>query len=86
MCGGRADCAPARLSATEGRSGSALFRLRAQRPGAVVTLDRPAWDACVRAARAVCPTGSLAATCLGGASAGDVRFSLGGPASHDAEL
>lgn len=64
---------------TVGRAGSAVFVLRAVEPGASVTVTKGRWEGCVRAARAVCPTGSLRSRCLGGASSGDVEFWLGGP-------
>lgn len=64
---------------TVGRAGSAVFVLRAVEPGASVTVTKGRWEGCVRAARAVCPTGSLKSRCLGGASSGDVEFWLGGP-------
>ncbi|KAK0745918.1 hypothetical protein B0T18DRAFT_324512 [Schizothecium vesticola] len=62
-----------------GRAGSAVFVLRAVEAGASVTVTKARWEGCVRAARAVCPTGSLRSVCLGGASSGDVEFWLGGP-------
>jgi hypothetical protein len=64
-------------SMTQGRVGSALFTLKAVDEGKTINLTKKRWEQCVRAARAVCPTGSLSATCLGGASrGGDVQFSL----------
>ncbi|KAK0731583.1 hypothetical protein B0H67DRAFT_565256 [Lasiosphaeris hirsuta] len=80
ICGGIAGaitkCSGPPVSATVGRSGSALFSLMTLQEGATITLSKQRWEQCVRAARAVCPTGSLAATCRGGASSGDVAFSL----------
>ncbi|KAK1835554.1 hypothetical protein QBC39DRAFT_378775 [Podospora conica] len=64
---------------TTGRSGSARFVLRAVDDGAVVTVTKGRWEECVRAARAVCPTGSLKSVCLGAASGGGgVEFRLEG--------
>ncbi|KAK0632397.1 hypothetical protein B0T14DRAFT_418201 [Immersiella caudata] len=62
---------------TQGRVGSALFTLKVTGTGSTISLTKKRWEQCVRAARAVCPTGSLSATCLGGATrGGDVQFSL----------
>jgi hypothetical protein len=66
-------------SMTMGQSGSAQFRLNAVEPGAKIDLSKNRWEQCVRAARAVCPTGSLKGTCLGGATSGDVIFTLDSP-------
>ena len=66
------------LRETSGRAGSALFMLRAVDSGRGATIDvtKDRWEQCVRAARAVCPTGSLRSVCIGAASSGDVAFSL----------
>lgn len=64
------------LSMTQGRVGSALFTLKAIDAGSTINVTKKKWEQCIRAARAVCPTGSLAATCLGGASRGDFKFTL----------
>ncbi|KAL2126350.1 hypothetical protein VTI74DRAFT_1134 [Chaetomium olivicolor] len=61
---------------TEGRSGTALFTLRAVESGAGVKISKEEWVACVRAAREACPRGSVEGVCVGGATRGDVRFSL----------
>lgn len=61
---------------TVGEAGSARFELRAVREGATIEISKEWWEACVRAARDVCPTGSLSAVCTGGASRGDVEFQL----------
>ena len=68
---------------TEGASRSARFTLRAvdEDAGATIDITKARWEQCVRAARAVCPTGSMRATCAGGASRGDVAFLLDGPDS-----
>jgi hypothetical protein len=63
-------------AATVGSNGSARFVLRAVNDGATIDISKVRWEECVHAARAVCPTGSLSAMCLGGATSGDVAFSL----------
>lgn len=62
---------------TTGRSGSAEFIVAALTKGATVNISKERWEQCVRAARAVCPTGTMAGTCKGGATTGDVGFTLG---------
>ncbi|KAK4459186.1 hypothetical protein QBC42DRAFT_232168 [Cladorrhinum samala] len=68
------------LKETTGRRGTALFTLRAvdaaASPGAAINLTKARWEQCVRAARDQCPTGSLSGICVGGATTGDVEFSL----------
>lgn len=78
ISGGGADqrCGGPPAATTVGRRGSAVFSLRAVRGGATIDISKVRWEECVHAARAVCPTGSLSATCLGGATSGDVAFSL----------
>lgn len=61
---------------TVGHSGSAKFELSPVHTGAAVNISKDRWEQCVRAARSVCPTGSMAGTCRGGATSGDLRFSL----------
>ncbi|RYO88220.1 hypothetical protein DL766_009297 [Monosporascus sp. MC13-8B] len=61
---------------TVGESGSARFSLKAASEGATISISKGRWEQCVGAARAVCPTGSMAGTCAGGASKGDVEFVL----------
>lgn len=82
ICGGIAGsitkCGGAPTSTT-GESGTAKFSLSAVEQGATINISKGRWEQCVRAARAVCPTGSLNATCAGGASAGDVSFTLDNP-------
>lgn len=82
ICGGIAGaitkCGGAPASTT-GLSGSAAFALDAVERGATINISKGRWEQCVRAARAVCPTGSLRATCAGGASKGDVAFTLDNP-------
>ncbi|KAL1880800.1 hypothetical protein VTK73DRAFT_4970 [Phialemonium thermophilum] len=67
------------ITSTTGESGSARFVLSVLEPGAAINVSKGRWEQCVRAARAVCPTGSLRATCVGGATSGDVAFSLDTP-------
>lgn len=85
ICGGIAGsvqkCGGAPTSTT-GTSGSAKFSLSAVERGATINISKGRWEQCVRAARAVCPTGSLKATCAGGASKGDVQFTLDNPRSR----
>ncbi|EMR69921.1 hypothetical protein MGN70_005638 [Eutypa lata] len=67
---------------TVGESRSAKFTLKAASEGAAIDITRDQWEQCVRAARAVCPTGSMKATCAGGASrGGNVNFVLDKPGS-----
>ncbi|CAJ2501533.1 Uu.00g043860.m01.CDS01 [Anthostomella pinea] len=79
ICGGIAGsitkCQGAPTS-TVGESATAKFSLNAVTPGATINVSKGRWEQCVRAAQAVCPTGSLSATCAGGASSGDVAFTL----------
>ncbi|KAI0021569.1 hypothetical protein F4780DRAFT_284103 [Xylariomycetidae sp. FL0641] len=66
-------------TATTGESGSARFDLAPVDAGATLNISKGRWEGCVRAARAVCPTGSLSAVCAGGSSLGDVAFRLDSP-------
>ncbi|KAH9218929.1 hypothetical protein DL95DRAFT_384755 [Leptodontidium sp. 2 PMI_412] len=63
-------------SSTTGSSGTALFKLNAVDSGATINVSKGRWEGCVRAARAVCPTGTFSSTCVGGATTGNVAFSL----------
>ncbi|KAG4443690.1 hypothetical protein IFR05_000779 [Cadophora sp. M221] len=63
-------------SSTTGSSGTALFKLNAVDSGATINVSKGRWEGCVRAARAVCPSGTFSSTCVGGASTGNVAFSL----------
>ncbi len=63
-------------ASTTGASGRAIFALNAVHPGATIIMSKRHWEACVRAARAVCPTGTFTSVCAGGATKGDVAFSL----------
>lgn len=69
FCGGN----PA---STVGESGTAKFTLNAVNAGATINISKGRWEGCVRAARAVCPTGGLSSTCIGGATTGNVAFTL----------
>ncbi|KAL0939140.1 uncharacterized protein CTRU02_205750 [Colletotrichum truncatum] len=69
---------------TIGQSGSARFTLKATTEGATINITKNKWEQCVRAAREKCPTGSVHAVCSGGATSGDVEFTLDGlPPSAD---
>ncbi|KAH9909043.1 hypothetical protein F4778DRAFT_210379 [Xylariomycetidae sp. FL2044] len=68
---------------TEGQSASARFTLTAANPGSTINISKTRWDQCVRAARAICPTGSMSGTCLGGATSGDVNFVLDSPLASE---
>ncbi|KAI6373753.1 hypothetical protein MCOR25_003381 [Pyricularia grisea] len=61
---------------TTGESGSAKFELKAAQQGATINISKGRWEQCVRAARDACPTGTMSGTCVGGASSGDVNFTL----------
>ncbi|KAK3394720.1 hypothetical protein B0H63DRAFT_517821 [Podospora didyma] len=81
ICGGIAGSitkCEGKPASTTGRSGTALFTLRTVDQGATINISKGRWEQCVRAARAVCPTGSLSSTCVGGASTGNVAFTLTG--------
>ncbi|KAJ3947887.1 uncharacterized protein N0V96_002124 [Colletotrichum fioriniae] len=58
------------------QAGSARFSLKTTVEGAQITISKTKWEQCVRAARDKCPTGSLRAVCAGGATVGDVEFTL----------
>ncbi|KAK6196634.1 hypothetical protein LQW54_011328 [Pestalotiopsis sp. IQ-011] len=82
ICGGIAGtitkCGGAPASTT-GQSGTALFTLDAATSGATINISKGRWEGCIRAARATCPTGSISGTCVGGASTGNVDFTLDNP-------
>ncbi|KAH8675600.1 hypothetical protein BX600DRAFT_177901 [Xylariales sp. PMI_506] len=61
---------------TVGQSGSAKFMLTPEVKRATINISKERWEQCVRAARAVCPTGTMTGMCRGGASSGDLSFSL----------
>ncbi|KKA27118.1 hypothetical protein TD95_005477, partial [Thielaviopsis punctulata] len=58
---------------------SAVFTVEALSQGATINVSRDGWEACVRAAREACPTGSLSAVCYGGATRGNIAFRLENP-------
>ncbi|KIW78303.1 hypothetical protein Z517_08138 [Fonsecaea pedrosoi CBS 271.37] len=60
-------------STTVGASGTSKFTLTAVNAaeGATINVSKGRWEGCVRAARAVCPTGTFSSTCVGGTSDGD---------------
>ncbi|KAI0200135.1 hypothetical protein F4808DRAFT_429798 [Astrocystis sublimbata] len=64
---------------TVGESGSAKFSLAPVEQGATINISKGRWEQCIRAARAVCPTGSMSGTCTGGGSFGDINFTLANP-------
>ena len=66
-------------AATTGQSGTALFTLKTTDAGATINISKGRWEQCIRAARAVCPTGSVSGTCVGGATTGNVAFTLANP-------
>ncbi|WQF77166.1 hypothetical protein CDEST_02180 [Colletotrichum destructivum] len=64
---------------TTGQSGTAKFTLDPTVAGATINVSKGRWEGCIRAARATCPTGSFKSTCKGGASEGDIGFTLNSP-------
>ncbi|KAL0929708.1 uncharacterized protein CTRU02_215351 [Colletotrichum truncatum] len=64
---------------TVGQSGTAKFTLNPTAAGATINVSKGRWEGCIRAARAVCPAGSFKSVCKGGASTGDVAFTLTNP-------
>jgi len=71
---------------TVGQAGSARFELKTTVPGASINIAKAKWEQCVRAARDKCPTGSVRAVCAGGASSGNVEFTLVNSQSVSSEL
>lgn len=59
-------------STTVGASGTSKFTLTALNAdqGATINVSKGRWEGCVRAARAICPTGTFRSTCVGGTSDG----------------
>ncbi|EXJ57693.1 uncharacterized protein A1O5_12483 [Cladophialophora psammophila CBS 110553] len=59
-------------STTVGASGTSKFTLTAVNAaqGATINVSKGRWEGCVRAAQAVCPTGTFSSTCVGGTSDG----------------
>ncbi|KXX74259.1 hypothetical protein MMYC01_208776 [Madurella mycetomatis] len=82
ICGGIAGSGKTKCGGspaeTFGRSGTALFTLRAMDEGQTINISKTRWLQCVQAAREACPTGSVSGTCIGGASRGNVGFTLTG--------
>ncbi|KAG7410193.1 hypothetical protein Forpi1262_v017758 [Fusarium oxysporum f. sp. raphani] len=66
-------------TSTTGQSGTAKFTLNPTVAGATINVSKGRWEGCIRAARAVCPTGSFKSVCKGGASEGDIAFTLDNP-------
>ncbi|OJD28896.1 uncharacterized protein BKCO1_1040003 [Diplodia corticola] len=65
-------------SSTTGESGTARFDLAATDAdaGARINVSKGRWERCVKAAQQTCPQGEFESTCVGGATSGDVKFSL----------
>jgi hypothetical protein len=63
-------------TSTSGSPGIVLFELKVTDAGAAINISKGRWEGCVRAARAVCPTGTFSSTCIGGASTGNVASTL----------
>lgn len=85
ICGGLAgavDECQGEPTDTVGRHKTAKFEVSAVVQGAIINVGKEQWVRCVQAARAVCPTGSLSATCVGGATYGDIAFVLENPAGE----
>ncbi|KAI1003793.1 hypothetical protein K3495_g4415 [Podosphaera aphanis] len=61
---------------SEGTSGTASFKLEPAIEGETIKISKGRWERCIRAARATCPTGTFSSTCIGGATNGDINFSL----------
>ncbi|KIW15404.1 hypothetical protein PV08_05450 [Exophiala spinifera] len=51
---------------TVGASGTSKFTLTPVTQGATLNVSKGRWERCVRAAQAVCPTGTFTSTCIGG--------------------
>ncbi|KAF2181794.1 hypothetical protein K469DRAFT_493901, partial [Zopfia rhizophila CBS 207.26] len=63
-------------TSTVGESGTSKFELNAVDSGATINISKGRWERCVKAAQLTCPTGTFTSTCVGGASTGNVAFSL----------
>ncbi|KAH7163275.1 hypothetical protein B0J13DRAFT_33575 [Dactylonectria estremocensis] len=86
ICGGipgSIDGCKGEPKATTSEVGTALFVLTVEEAGAFINISKEQWMRCMQAARDQCPTGSLSATCVGGASLGDMNFTLENPREHD---
>lgn len=63
-------------TSTVGENGGSRFDLSATDAGATINISKGRWERCVKAAQLTCPTGTFESTCVGGATTGDVKFSL----------
>ncbi|OCK77266.1 hypothetical protein K432DRAFT_268854, partial [Lepidopterella palustris CBS 459.81] len=63
-------------TSTTGQSGTSLFTLNPTTAGATINISKGRWERCIKAAQLTCPTGTFKSTCIGGATVGDVAFSL----------
>ncbi|KAF2474204.1 uncharacterized protein BDR25DRAFT_216063, partial [Lindgomyces ingoldianus] len=63
-------------ASTVGQSGTSKFTLNAVDAGATINISKGRWERCVKAAQLTCPSGTFQSTCIGGATVGDVAFSL----------
>lgn len=61
---------------TTGQSGTSLFTLNPTDAGATINISKGRWERCIKAAQITCPTGTFQSTCIGGATTGNVNFSL----------
>lgn len=64
---------------TEGEYRTAKFTVTTVDEFATIDIAKDRWVQCIQAARHACPTGSLSAVCVGGASTGDLAFTLESP-------
>ncbi|KAF2639001.1 hypothetical protein P280DRAFT_365009, partial [Massarina eburnea CBS 473.64] len=63
-------------TSTTGQSGTSKFTLDATDAGSTINISKGRWERCVKAAQITCPKGAFDSTCVGGATTGDVKFSL----------
>lgn len=81
ICGGIAgaieQCAGAPTT-TVGESGTAKLTLTVATRGTTIDITKGRWEACMRAAQAVCGNSPFTSTCIGGAdvNAANVDFAL----------
>lgn len=64
---------------TEGEYRTAKFSVTTVDEFATINIAKEKWVQCIQAAREACPTGSVSAVCVGGASTGDLAFTLENP-------
>ena len=57
-------------TSTVGASGTSKLTLTPVTDGATINVSKGRWEGCMRAAQAVCPTGTFTSTCIGGTSEG----------------